>query len=117
MAIALRRISSNEKSWRVLMSNKNRSTDVRLTWIDRIFLTPLLLYLPVMVFEGVLRYYLWHKDLVELVYIPKALMFGLFWLALIVDLARRRLNKTFLILVGIRWRPSNSFYGLKSNSL
>ena len=82
------------------MSNKNRSTDVRLTWIDRIFLTPLLLYLPVMVFEGVLRYYLWHKDLVELVYIPKALMFGLFWLALIVDLARRRLNKTFLILVG-----------------
>lgn len=82
------------------MSNKNRLTDIRLTWTDRIFLTPLVLYLLVLVFEGALRYYLWYKNLVELVYIPKALMFGLFWLAPIVDLAHRRPNKTFLILVG-----------------
>lgn len=82
-----------------MMSNGHKSTRLRFSWNDRIFLTPLLLYLVVLVFEGVLRYYLSVKGLVILVYLPKVLMFILILLSAIIDMARLRLKKTYLILL------------------
>ena len=85
--------------------------------MDYISLFPLILYFIVMVFEGPLRYYLWHKNLETLVYLPKALMFFLFWLVIIIDLANRRLNKVFLSLLSVTacaffigWYNTGKFY-------
>jgi len=83
----------------LLKSNKLWVKHTKPSAIDYIFLAPLFFYIIVVVFEGALRYYLWHKNLETLIYIPKALMFCFFWLALIIDLANRRINKVYLALL------------------
>jgi len=84
-----------------MMPASTKATDARLLRVDYIFLAPLLLYLPLLVFEGALRYFLWHVGLEALVYIPKGLMIVLFWLVIIFALTRGRLGKAFVFLLGI----------------
>ena len=101
----------------MLKSKKKWAKNSHNSVMDYIFLFPLILYIIVLVFEGPLRYYLWHKNLETLVYLPKALMFFLFWLAIIIDLANRRLNKVFLSLLSVTacaffvgWYNTGKFY-------
>jgi hypothetical protein len=76
-----------------------------------------MLYIIIVVFEGALRYYLWHKNLEMMIYIPKALMFCFFWLAILIDLANRRINKVYLTLLAgtacaflVGWYNTGKFY-------
>ena len=116
MGGALRQ-SYGTKENHLLKSNKKWVTRIRPSATDNIILAPLMLFIIVVVFEGALRYYLWHKNLETLIYLPKVLMLCLFWLAIIIDLANRRINKLYLTLLAgtagaflVGWYNTGKFY-------
>jgi len=105
------------KRIKTLESNDTWSKKTPMSVLDFIYLFPLILYFAVIVFEGPLRYYLWLNNLETLVYLPKALMFILFWFVLTIDLVNRRLNKVFISLLSVTacaffvgWYNTGKFY-------
>ena len=101
----------------MLKSNGKLARKTQISAMDYIYLFPLILYITVLVFEGPLRYYLWHENIETLVYLPKGLMFFLFWFAIVIDLANHRVNKVFLFLLGVTafaffvgWHNTGRFY-------
>lgn len=99
MGITLSRHCEVKSDFSIMISDGYKPAKPRLTWNDWFFIIPLLLYIVVLVFEGALRYYLSIKNLAYLVYLPKALFLLLILLSTIIDLARWRLKKTYLILL------------------